>query len=363
MSDATKYRPLPDWKDDTTLVPFSGVQMLDFGFNIDKINFKSARFVERTTRTTEDSQERTLIPCAGDEDADAERLGTMQPDDEEYGINKTRALEPFLEKWTPVPLLRIRSSVGVGGRELYDDGPSAWARVLVKELPDRNSADGLSHRVILAVDTSCEDGQQEGFYMAPTLEDGEREFRFVSNPDDMAWFLRRVETDADGQARDLQTWMSDCVRALFYEQKQSARPDRPFDPSTLPYLFEHWARYIAFLKLLDDAVAFPKIRLLDTISKDPATNERRYRPIDVDLVLDIGNSRTCGILIESPPGSVRVDLNDSYVLALRDLSNPLYRYKEPLREPRGIFRHAVRRTPHTAPSPRLFLAEPRSSWA
>jgi hypothetical protein len=38
-------------------------------------------------------------------------------------------------------------------------------------------------------------------------------------------------------------------------------------------------------------------------------------------VLDVGNSRTCGLLIEAA-GELGVNLNDSYELALRDLSHP-----------------------------------------
>ncbi|MEL6980064.1 MAG: virulence factor SrfB [Pseudomonadota bacterium] len=326
MSQDTMIRALPEWKEETTLTPFSGVQMLDFGFTIDEVKFRSARFVERTTRTMDANEERMLIPCSGDEEADDALLGALRQDDLEYSISKIRALEPFLEKWTPVPVLRIKPSVGADGRELYDDGPIAWARVLVKELRERGP-DGMSHRVVLAMDTSCEAGQAPNAYLAPHMDDGEREFRFVSNPDDMAWFLRRRETDANGQSRDLQAWVNDCVKTQFHDFKQSQRPDRPFDPETLPYLFEHWARYLAFIRLLDDAVAFPKIRLLDTISVEPETREPRYRPVDVDLVLDIGNSRTCGILIETLPTSVRANLNNSYVLALRDLSDPLYRYR------------------------------------
>jgi hypothetical protein len=46
-------------------------------------------------------------------------------------------------------------------------------------------------------------------------------------------------------------------------------------------------------------------------------------PIRVDLVIDVGNSRTCGILIESDPDdNDRLDLSKSYILSLRDLSRP-----------------------------------------
>src|SRR5699024_5839612 len=48
----------------------------------------------------------------------------------------------------------------------------------------------------------------------------------------------------------------------------------------------------------------------------------------VDLVLDIGNSRTCGILIEDDRDQ-RLNLNNSYVLKLRDLDAPERSYSHP----------------------------------
>ena len=50
--------------------------------------------------------------------------------------------------------------------------------------------------------------------------------------------------------------------------------------------------------------------------------------MDVDLILDIGNSRTTGILVETLPQRV-TNLNDSYLLELRDLSQPDRIYAEP----------------------------------
>src|SRR5690606_25197090 len=49
-------------------------------------------------------------------------------------------------------------------------------------------------------------------------------------------------------------------------------------------------------------------------------------PVDVDLVLDVGNSRTCGILIERFPGEGQVDLARSFPLEIRDLSRPELSY-------------------------------------
>ena len=60
------------------------------------------------------------------------------------------------------------------------------------------------------------------------------------------------------------------------------------------------------------------------MSAEPAN-----KPVLVDFVLDVGNSRTCGILIESYPNERSIDLNNSLVLQLRDLSRPEFTYNEP----------------------------------
>ena len=51
------------------------------------------------------------------------------------------------------------------------------------------------------------------------------------------------------------------------------------------------------------------------------------RRIDCDLILDVGNSRTCGLVVERE-GS-RADLGRAAKLELRDLSSPLQVYSDP----------------------------------
>jgi hypothetical protein len=87
---------------------------------------------------------------------------------------------------------------------------------------------------------------------------------------------------------------------------------------------EHAARYITFVQFLALAIKPANVRLIDTYSADPS-----LKPVNVDLVLDIGNSRTCGMLIETFPNQQRIDLGNSYILQLRDLSEPHRIYQEP----------------------------------
>jgi hypothetical protein len=101
-----------------------------------------------------------------------------------------------------------------------------------------------------------------------------------------------------------QKGVDDWLLELFREFKLAQRPGRPLREEDFPYRHEHWARYLTLLELLGEAIAPPRLKLLDTVS-----SERRYAPVDVDLVLDVGNSRTCGILIETYPDQARFDLS------------------------------------------------------
>ncbi len=86
---------------------------------------------------------------------------------------------------------------------------------------------------------------------------------------------------------------------------------------------EHWARYITLLDVLAEAALLPRFRLVDVVSAI-----KPYEPISVDLVLDIGNARTCGILVEDRR-ETQVNLNNSSPLRLRDLDRPHLVYSDP----------------------------------
>ncbi|MEM6741567.1 MAG: virulence factor SrfB, partial [Pseudomonadota bacterium] len=126
---ASPLRPLVEFRDEITLVPFSGVQMLDFGFNIHELDLKPSKFIERLEGETGGVAERSLKPLSGDPERDEPVLAAAHKDDQEYSIRPVAALEPFLEKWVPVPVLRLKSQRGPRGEERFDPGPSSWARL------------------------------------------------------------------------------------------------------------------------------------------------------------------------------------------------------------------------------------------
>ncbi|MGG7567328.1 virulence factor SrfB [Rhodovulum sp. DZ06] len=309
------------WPEEVTLAPNSGIQFMEFGFSLDQAGRKSMEFAERIVGNAGEEDDWRLWPLSGEEEKDAEIPEAGDPTREQnYTINNIRALEPFLRKWTPVPVLRLQEGRGPNGEELFDGGPSTWARIylLEREVPDEKT--GHTHTAILALDTGLDDDdpEEDEPYLAPSMKDAadERRFRLVGAHDDVAWFVCNPVED-EGEVYDQQKWVSEWLQQHFDDFKQAQRPGRPLRPEDYPYKFEHWARYLAMLRLVATAVRPPVMRLLDTVSGD-----RRYEPVDVDLILDIGNSRTCGILVESFPDERRVDLNNCYALGLRDLGRP-----------------------------------------
>jgi hypothetical protein len=320
LKDRTpQLRALASLRDEITLVPHSGIQMLDFGFDATALTLRPQRFIERNTSDQAGEEELTLFPLTGDDERDKDVLDASKSDDDEYSIRVTAAMEPFLEKWVPIPVLRIKAQRGPSGEEQYDPGPTSWARMRIVELAQRDRDTGHTHRVQMALDTSLMARTPEQNYVAPEIADSEkpRDFRLVSNPTDMAWFLRRPEQDDEGNILDVQRWVSDWLKDMFMDFKRAERPGRRVSEEDLPHRFEHWARYLTYLSLIEHAVRPPKMRFANTVSARDAVT-----PVKVDLVLDVGNSRTCGILIEEFPGETRVDLARSFPLEIRDLSRP-----------------------------------------
>ena len=299
-----------------SLIPFSGVQILDFGFDIDATP-KLTRFFWEERHTDQPTADgtipvslRSLHPEPDSGELIDPATGQRPRDEDVYSFNKVKALDAFLGKWVPIPFLRIKGK-DTNGNDVFDQGPTNWARVRVVELPERDR-DGNSHRVMLAFDTEIRPTEEGRPYLIPSPRDSEeeQEFRFVASEVDNGWFLS-------------EPWVEEWLEELLREYRMALRPGRPLRPEDYPNLCEHWARYLTFLNVIDDACRFPRVKLADTLSEDS-----RYVPIDVDLVLDIGNSRTCGILIESYPDE-RLDLNNSYMLELRDLSRPESAYSHP----------------------------------
>ncbi len=309
------------------ITPHSGIQFLGFGFDLESIGRFSRSFIEhkRTEKRGADSAIPVeLRPNWNDDDPDLDPPFPPKGADEVYEITKQKALEPFLNRWTPIPYLAVQPGRDAQGRELAQQGPSNWVRIKVCPT-EPGDPQGHTHRVVIAIDTELVERRPNRAYVAPSPQDAlaEHEFGFAALFRDIAWFVAGAGVgDEPGRAASGQEWVERWIDELFTEFKvaQRGRALRPEDRQPL----EHAARYVTFIQLLAEAIPLPRLKLIDTLSSDPTV-----KPVDVDLVLDIGNSRTCGMLIERFPNQEKIDLGASYVLQLRDLDEPHRLYGDP----------------------------------
>lgn len=298
----------PAYRSTITLIPGGCIQYLDFSFDITAVAklVRSFHEEERGVDAKSGEMKYDLHCLVFDEETRTffDR-SSHKPFDRQYDINAARALEPFLDQWVPLPFLR-RTGQTTEGEPTFANGPSNWCRGYVSALPSVDE-DGHTHRLTIAFDTVVEPPSpgEYGALATADIESGE-EFLFASHERDFAWFLNEGWVDQ---------WLYEC----FYEMKLAARKGRPLREEDFPVACEHLARYITYVNLIAQAVVLPRLRLID-----PA----RSAPVDVDLIVDIGNARTCGIIIESLPDTP-TNLNDSYALELRDLSRPTETYREP----------------------------------
>jgi hypothetical protein len=297
-----------------TLVPNSGIHFWDTAFDVERLpNRRHSFWEERLSEVADASghvpaQLHLLVEDENTRELTNPATGHVPPDDETYAIGRGQALEAFLGKWVPLPFFLVRGR-RPDGREDFERGPTNWARgrlvALAETEPER------SHHLTIAFDTALLNGEHTG-YLAPNPKDGERqdEFAFAGDASQSGFFLN-------------EGWVGEWLLAMLRELQQAKRGGRPLSPEDTRHACEHLARYLVFLELLDRADILPRVRLLDTVS-----GKVGYEPVAVDLVLDIGNARTCGLLIEEHPGQ-GMNLTDSFPLALRDLGRPELSYERP----------------------------------
>ena len=291
------------------LIPNTAIQFLDFGFNLNEARVSRAFLAE----TGADG--RAVLTTLYPDDASGQFVtgdGRAVQPEQVYSLNAAKAASILDGVWIPLPFLRIREP-RPDGYHLFDQGPTNWARARLVELPAPD-AEGHTHRLTLAFDTQLLPTREGRPYLAPSpldMQSGE-EFALTDAETDAAWFLE-------------QEWVREWLYQRFHAFELRRRAPRRVDEAELRKSPDPVAAYLTVLTLLLRAVQPPRLRFTFV---DEGPTARLNRPVDVDLVLDIGNSRTCGILMETS-GDAPVDMNDSYRLELRDLSRPEQVYDEP----------------------------------
>ncbi len=283
-----------------TLIANSGVQFLDFGLTLDLRREMSGEFVTRESNCSlarleyDERHDRYVHPAAP---GVAVKPTLSVPVDE--------SIKLLGDTWLPIPVLR-KSESGA-----FAEGPTTWARAKLVEVGEGEDPDNHSHRLILAFDTSVFDAADDTKYLAPTRANIQiaDSFGFAHRANEIGWFIE-------------QPWVVGWIREIFSELAQPRLRLAAEDIEEEEAKMVYFAHYLNFLALIGNYAKLPEIKLLGNAPED------FKHPIQVDMVLDVGNSRTCGILVEEHPGEDD-GLRWRYELELRDLTQPQHLYSEP----------------------------------
>jgi len=282
-----------------SLVPASGVQIIDLGFTSGRTAGVEMNWAFHEPKGSSGAP----VLLSGEAGGKAT-----------YEIDLKKLVEMFGDTWIPLPMLREEQ----GGD--YYHGPTNWARVWLSRLdqPDEN---GFDHRVLVAFDTNLLPQRADEAYLAPSDDDAQRGAVFS---------VCRAETALDWFVAEgwMAQWCHEAARDMVTREETRRRANAP--PASDALLAERLegageplARYKALVNLLADLGIVPKVRMIDRVT-DP-----KPLPIDVDLVLDVGNSRTCGMLLETHPDEAGTDITQAVKVQLRDLSDPVHVYADP----------------------------------
>ncbi|MDO6406072.1 virulence factor SrfB [Pantoea phytobeneficialis] len=290
--------PLIDDKQRITLIEDSGVQFLDFGLRLPSLQARR-QFVRQTANgpllrlnIDGNSGKFLLYP----EDGSAPEVVRPESD-----IALADSLTLLANQWLPLPVLRCTS-----GRR-FIGGPENWARLRLAPLSQPDAA-GNTHRITLAFDTRLVAENDGGEQLGLSQADAQNGVSFA-----LAWHNYEL-----GEFLDL-TWVDGWLRETFSQQVTALESRREQELVQALREFEYQAHYLNVLELLGEQLDLAEIAIQAASLQSPAVN--------VDIILDVGNSHTCGILVEDHAEESN-GLRQTYELQLRDLSEPHQVYNE-----------------------------------
>lgn len=290
---------LTDFKKQVKLIRDSGIQFLDFAFTL-PTRKEYGEFLRQ-------QGDEAIMRLIYNERED--KLQIPQPDseppryaDSDYTLTTEESLRLYRGLWLPLPFFRFNPP------RAFAHGPYNWSRVQFHELPEPDEK-GNTWRATLIFDTKIFPDRENTQYLAPGEDDirSGAGFALARHPHEMGEFLSLP-------------WVNEWLREIFSTQAREVLRQHIDDIDEQLLQKEHQAHYLNLLHVLATTIVVPEVQVNDVKIRDSA--------IPVDLVLDIGNSRSCGILIEEHRDDNK-GLSQLYQLQLRDLSQPQFVYNEP----------------------------------
>lgn len=314
---------IPKYKDVISLIPYGLPQFLDF--ELPKANLRkiSMAFVEQLDAVNKDTVR--LIELQQDEDGEyiVPGTGAVVDETEYYSVDSEKHMFPWLDRWLPIPFFRQSDDRHDDGKPVFRNGPLNWARAYLTQTCDEVGSEVSHWRLVLAFDMQVveSDGQHVGLSVTDVSESAVCSLASLKRDNNV--FLN-------------ESWVSGWLRAVWDEyfldkkHRDSHMPRRAVDDDDEEGSGElhagHLASYLLYLALLDKIIGDKSVRIARVGEGEGDNNNF----INVDLVIDIGNSRSTGILVEHlPDDSFESTLLNSYCLQLRDMTRPYLKHSDP----------------------------------
>lgn len=191
--------------------------------------------------------------------------------------------DKFYNQWIPVPFLRCDQR-----NDKSDSVPNYWCRC--KIIPDKEQPlDGsLTATILFAFDTNSLFQNDDSEYPGFGCED-QKTYRFCNT--------------ANGRLR----FCSNDIIENLMELAHGVRCLQDI-PATQPHKYDFLASYLWLLEYIADNVDLPEMTFIP---------DQGQEKVPVEMVIDVGNSKTAAILFENH------DMNDSEPLALQNFTDPV----------------------------------------
>mgnify|MGYP006076956267 FL=1 len=193
------------------------------------------------------------------------------------------------DTWLPLPFFLVNGNNS-------EFGPTNWCRC--KLIPKESSGNSKKYDFLLAFDTRVnnQDITEEGLNETPVFSsdfDKSKEYALCNNEYNLVGYCSEAKSCG---------WVDKYLLKHFHniENLNDYKGQNP----KLKYL----AQYITFIKYIQQLNFLPKVTLY---------SNHNVVCGDVDLVVDIGNSRTCAVLFDN------ADFTKTSPLELRDFTNPV----------------------------------------
>ncbi len=213
------------------------------------------------------------------------------------------AFDLLLGKWLPMPMFER----DIDGMTCKD--PLTWCRVKIECIGEGSKKDLWRYRFLWAFDTTLGDNDP--------LAEQSNIIMFGDGDNAITHYKRPYFYDDEGDSKEF--CMSNCADQLldFMSTSQYFSAFADYISSLLGQADRNEShKYIGYYIYLANF-----IRLIGAAPEVTLHNNQRKK-IDVDMVLDIGNSRTCGVLFEEG------DFTKAMMLEIRDMTHPEVTYEK-----------------------------------